>query len=480
MPTTARGILPFLKKNDAPSSLLKITIPSFSVTGVKTPRALLEKEIVGKKLLIEGPVIEINYTNAGKDSARTVPAKEIYEQLLGNLDLIKIDTVEIRDAQITTSNLKTGKKNIEFINTFIQLINVAVDRKTGSDSGEILFAQQLFLECEKLSWQSKNRLYDYSADSIAVNSVTNTVSAKRFRIDPLLNENAFVKSLPTQDDRFDFNFNNIRLRKVNIPKLFDEHIMADSILIASASFKIYRDLSIARDKKNRVGSYPHQLLEKIPVSFDVKKLLLSNTYVEYKEKNKITSQAGKVRFHNVSATFTNVTNNTETIEKNKVMTVDIHSRFLDKAPLTATWVFYLQHPKGRFDLKGKLGSIAAKDVTILTEPMGPAKMEDGLIRSLHFDLKGNNYTMDGTVKMLYNDLKIALLEKEEEGTKKLDKKDVASLVANIIIRKNNPGKIKDEVRVINIHQDRDTNRSIFHFVWKAIFKGIKETAGISK
>ncbi|MGZ8559731.1 MAG: hypothetical protein ACXWWC_15415, partial [Chitinophagaceae bacterium] len=191
-----------LEKNDAPPTLLKINIPSIRVTGVKTPRALLDKEIVGKKLLITNPVIEIIYTKAGKDSARNIPTKEVYKQILGDPNLIKIDTIEISGAQITTSNIKTGKKNIQISNSFIRLVDVAIDEKTGNDPNQLLFAKQLFFACEKFTWLSKNKRYNYSVDSISLNSVSKAITVKRFSMAPGLGENAFVKSLPTQDDRF--------------------------------------------------------------------------------------------------------------------------------------------------------------------------------------------------------------------------------------------------------------------------------------
>jgi hypothetical protein len=468
-----------VKNNDAPPTLLNITIPSIIVSGVKTPRALIDKEIVGKKLLITNPVIDIIYTNAGKDSARNIPTTEVYEQILGGMDMIQIDTVEINGAQITTSNLKTGKKNVQFINTSIRLIDVSVDENSGKNPDQLLFAKQLFLESEKISFPSEDRPYNYVIDSVSLNSMTNSVHVKKFSINPLLGENAFVKSLPTQDDRFDFSINNIRLRNLDIHQLFNENIIADSILIGSASLKIYRDLSLPRDKKSRVGKYPHQLLDKIPVSLQVKKMVMSNTFLEYKEKSKITNQSGKVQFHNVSAIITNLTNNKDAVKADNVMRADISTNFLNKAPLKVVWQFYLQNPKGRFDIKGNLGKLAASEINALIEPMGPAKMEKGEIKSLQFNFEGNNYGADGTVKMLYNDLKLAVLEKDK-GSKELDKKSLTSFVANIIIKNNNPSNEKDEPRVANVHFDRDTNRSIFHLAWKSIFKGIRETVGIKK
>jgi hypothetical protein len=80
---------------------------------------------------------------------------------------------------------------------------------------------------------------------------------------------------------------------------------------------------------------------------------------------------------------------------------------------------------------------------------------------------------------VYDDLKIYVLERDK-GSKELDKKTLATIAANIIIKNSNPQRKKDEPRVIEVQMERDTNRSIFYLVWKSLFKGIKETAGIKK
>jgi len=467
------------KTSAAPAILLRINIESIEVSGVKTPRALVDKEIVGKKIHITNPSIQILYTGEGKDSSRVVPDKEVYEQILGDLNLIKVDTVEISGAEIVTRTLKTGKENVRLKNTFIRLIDVAVDSAASKDKSRLVFAKQIVLSAERISWVAENGLYNYVSDSIEINTAEKSAYAKNFLVKPILGENAFVKSLPTQDDRFDFSFNRIAIYKLNMPELFNEQIIADSIYIKTASLKIYRDVSIPRDKKNRVGWYPHQVLEKIPVPIKIKKIILPNAFVEYKEKNPRSNQAGKVQFYNTQTTLTNVTNDKEAIRENNTLTAAIATRFLNKAALNVVWQFYLGHPKGRFDVKGNLGPMLFADASVVTEPMGPAKLEEGRLNNLQFKLEGNDYSMNGTVKMLYDGLKVAVLEKEE-GTKKLDKKTVASIAANIIIKNSNPTKEKEDPKIVTVQMERDTNRSIFYLAWKSLFKGIKETVGIKK
>lgn len=461
-----------------PSLLISIDIPELTVTGVKTPRALVDNEIVGSKVEIKNPVIDIQYTNQGKDSARNAPGREVYEEILGNLDLIQLDTVLITGAKIKTRNLKTGRSLVQVQDITISLVDVKVDSSGHVDQSRYLFAKQLSLNAGNISWMSANKMYSFRATNLAINSGAKDLTIESFQMDPTLDEQAFVDALPTQDDRFDFSFRRITLKDIDLQKLFNEVIEAQSLVINSSSFKIYRDLAIPRDKKNRVGTYPHQVIDNLPLPTKIGKVILSNSFVEYKERNHISRQSGKVQFYNVNATITNFTNDKKTIAGNNVMMADVSSSFLNKTSLKTRWTFYILHPKGRFNVAGSLGPIEATELNPLTEPMGPATIKKGKINSLDFDLEGHDYGMDGTVRMLYEDLKVALLEKDK-GAKELDKKFLTSLVANMVIKNDNPNN-NEEPRVSQVHFDRDTNRSIFHLLWKTIFKGVRETVGIKK
>lgn len=464
--------------DDAPPTLLDIHIPSIIVSGVKTPRALIDKEIVGKNLQINDPVINIIYTYSGRDSLRNTPTREVYEQILGNLNLIKIDTLTISNAKIFTRDIKTGETKVELMNTTVRLLDVSVDSAAWKDTTRLLFSRQVDISAGGITWKSKERPYSFGLDSVQLNSATGQISVGRFHVDPLLPEDKFIQSLPKQDDRFDFSVKGIKIVGMNFPALFTEQLFADTIKAESASFKIYRDLGYKRGIRGPVKLFPHQSMVKAPIPFRVKRIILANTFIEYKERAVISRQAGKVQFYNSYATITNLTNRQDVAAENNMLSIDISTRFLNKAPLRVTWKFYLFNPNGRFDIVGNLGAMPATAVNALSVPMGPARIEKGQINSLSFNLQGNNANMTGDVKMLYDDLKVSLLQKDEESNK-LEKKKLASLAANIMIKNSNPNK-KDPPRVAHVIFQRDTHRSIFHLSWKSLFTGIKESAGIKK
>lgn len=161
-----------------------------------------------------------------------------------------------------------------------------------------------------------------------------------------------------------------------------------------------------------------------------------------------------------------------------MMKATVNSSFLNKTPLQTNWTFYLFHPRGRFDVAGTIGSIDGQALNTLAEPMGPASIEEGRLNGMTFKLHGNDHSMNGSVKMLYENLDVAMLEKDK-GATETDKKFLTSLIANIVIKNSNP-KGDDEIRVQEVHLSRDINRSLFNLCWKTIFKGIQGTVGIKQ
>jgi len=466
------------KLGTAPSILMSIVIPEINVSGVQTARVLIDNEIVGRKLEIKNPVVNIIYTNPGKDSLPDAPPKKIFEQILGNLNLIQADTILISGAQITTRSQGVKKTSIRIQDVSMKMVDVKVDSAGNADTTRMLFAKEISITCGKLTWVSANKFYNYIVDSISINSASSHLGVKSFRVVPVLDEDAFVRTIPLQDYRYDFLFSNIRMQNISMTQLFEENIYADSVLIDAASLKIYCDVTVQSDKTNRVENYPLHVIDAIPLPTRVGKIILSDGFVEYKERSRITRQSGKVQFYNIYTNISNITNDKNVIAVNEVMTAEVSGSFLNRTPLKTTWLFYLLHPKGRFDVSGTLGAMDATLFNPLTVPMGPTRINKGMLNKLEFHLQGNDQGMNGRVKMLYDDLNITMLEKDKE-TKELDRKTLQSILANIIIINSNPRKNKD-VRIMQVHVDRNINNSIFYLSWQAIFKGMRETVGINQ
>jgi hypothetical protein len=118
-----------------------------------------------KEIRNKESIIDLQYTYKGEDSTRIVPTQEIYRQILGNMDMIQIDSVLITGAQLRTSNRNTGKLMIEVKNIDLSLLDVKVDSIADADTTRFLFSKGFNVNVAKIAWPSPNRLYDYIAET---------------------------------------------------------------------------------------------------------------------------------------------------------------------------------------------------------------------------------------------------------------------------------------------------------------------------
>jgi hypothetical protein len=462
------------KKN--PSVLLRLNIPKLDITGVKTPKALLNKELEGGKIEILNPTIEIELSHSSNDTTVDDPGKDISKELLGKLLKIEVDSIHVSGANLVVRNRETQKIAFKVDHVSLLFTDLLIDSLTKNDTSRILFSRQFDMACDEIQLPSKDKNYRLLIEKLGFTSRHNTFHIGSIRLIPQLSETEFAASFPTQKDRYDFMLEGISLVNIDRGSLWHKRLVADNLIIEKSSFKIFRDLSYPRDSISRVGKYPQQQLMQLPIPILIKRAIISRSFIEYKEKNPKSDSAGKVQFFDVHATIDHITNMKDAIASDNKCAVLFRAKFLDEAPVDARLSLLLKAPNGKFSIEGEMGAIGAQSLNPLTEPMGLARMEKGNIEKLHFNLTATDSSSSGTLVILYTGLKISLLKKDKDKNK-YDKKGLASLAANIFIKNSNPGG-DGKTRTENVHYRRALNKSFFNLIWKSIYTGVKQTAGV--
>lgn len=472
--TTVYRQLEAEKRN--PSILIRATIPQLDILGVKTPKALLSKQIEGRSISITNPTIEILTSEKQKDTTIHDPSKDLSTQLLEKFTKISIDSVAILHGDILVRNIDAKTPKVQGKDISCSLTDLLIDSLSVKDSSRIFFSRTLEIASRDLILPSKNKKYQLGLHEVKFTSRHDELSIKNFRLTPLLSEEAFAASYIYSKDRYDFDLEDIHLTGIDRRSAWHKTLEADTMTIGKSSFKIYRDLTHPHDTLSRVGRYPQQQLMQVAIPLNIKKVIFNNSFIEYKEVGAKSDSAGKLRFYDVSATLSNVTNMRRHFAQNDHCLLNFRAKLLNIAPVTARVDMILHDPHGRFTIEGDIGSIATTDLNPLTQPMGLAKMEKGQIDRLHFNFTGNDSSAHGQLTMLYHDIKITLLKKDKDEDK-FNKKGIPTLLANIIIKKDNPKK-GDDPRTVDVHFNRILNKSFFNLIWKTIFTGIKESVGM--
>jgi hypothetical protein len=270
-------------------------------------------------------------------------------------------------------------------------------------------------------------------------------------------------------DRYDVKLNSVVCRNVDFNDLLKGELNIGTIETSNNYFKVFMDISYPPANENKVGKYPNQLLFKVKTPVRIGKLILQNTLIEYKEKNPRSDSSGRVRFENSNLVVTNITNRPK--GKNEICEWNFSSNLLGKVKVRSHMNFYLnEQDKGRFDISGSMDPANAEVFNIISRPMALMNFDRGIIKGAAFNLTGDNYHVKGTVNTSYEDLKISLLKKKQND--KVKKKNFLSIVANLLVKGSNKKKAANQEVQVNL--PRNTTKSFFYNLWKAIFTGIRD------
>ncbi len=460
---------------DNPPMIVKITIPELIIRGVKTPKAMINKKIEGRRLEISSPEIIFYFSKATKDSLPKKEQKAIYEQLLGDLNLISVDTVMVTSANMKFMDYDENREIANSKNLSITLNDILIDSANSEDNSRFFFSKRAHLIADSFSLSTKDNTYRFEADSLDFNSEGNSFHFKSFNVIPLMSESGYAKFVKTQKDRFNIRSNDIRINGVNLEQLQNGSLQAEELRLGSVSLKIFRDLSYPRDKKNRVGTFPHQAIMKVPFPLAIGRLVAGPADIELKQKNPKSDDKGTILFLNSSIDASNITNIKEQLDKDNHLKIKARTKFMGLTSIDADFNLRLGDPNGRFTLKGNATGFNAVKLNDILEPLGLAKVERAKVNGLRFNLGFTDYKGSGTVVFLYDDLKMTLLRRDS-AEDKIEKRKLVSFISNIVLKNSNPSRGK--TRTASPVFQRDPNKSFFHLIWFTIFTGVKETVGM--
>ncbi len=155
--------------------LLDVTIRSITIKGVKTGKALAGNEMIGDSVDIDNPVILAYFLKPIKKETKIdAEAKEVYEQILGKLDLIQVKHVSIKNAEVHAINFIDHERQFDIINASINLYDVRIDSVHSEDTSRVLF-------CREASFQT-DQFTSYNANRNELNVSNITFSGKEQRL----------------------------------------------------------------------------------------------------------------------------------------------------------------------------------------------------------------------------------------------------------------------------------------------------------
>ena len=437
------------------------------LNNISTDAFVLKQQLKADQLVSDGGLLTF-YRTKNKKADVTSDGIEIDNNYF---DEALLNSITIGNTKVMVYD-KTNAAAAPFILTNVKFKAVDIQKvSTGVTIKNLIKTSSWALSADGFNFPSEDKNYNMKVGAFEINSTRSSLNISSFAVVPKLTEDAFSKSIAYQKDLYNISIKNIELNGVDIKTLVAEQRLIAETAGLQLTLKVFNDRTVTPNPASKVGKYPHQLIQKVKMPINIKKLIIKDSYVAYKEKGAISEKTGVVFFKNVNGTVNNVTNIKSAIALNNIMTVNATASFLGVSAIQTNWQLPLNTTTGAFTISGTGGSYNATALNQFSEPLGMVAIKKGTFNKLTFNLTGNNLMAKGSSTLLYKDLKLTVLKPDSAATKK---KVLVSFLANFLVINNNPQN--GTIRTNDVTQERDITKSFFYLVWKSIFAAAKKTA----
>lgn len=465
-----------LKQNNiAPPSLYTFSAEYVRLSAIDFRSLYLRRELDVGLLMVNQPKLKLVKDLDIKQPEQKSGSKNLYQLISKVFRSVTVDEIKVVDGDVVYKRTKGTKTTTIEINNFTILLDeVLVDSLSNIDSSRFFYAKNIRVQVDNYIYSTPNKQYDLKIGQFNLSTKDSSILLQNVAMIPRYSKLEFAHKVGEQIDRFNIKADSVSIAGVQLKTLlFDERIIADHITIIKPTIESFRDKNVPRRNLKRKLLF-HEMLQQVPHEVFVKKIYLSDGYVEYTELPDGSKNPGTVYFSNLKGTFSNVTNIIDA--QRPYITVDANAFLMGSGVLEAEFKLPVDPKQPQFIVSGSIKSMDLRRLSPAVEKLAFVKIKSGSLSRMSFTINANPVSSKTYMKFLYDDLEIQLLNKQTGTT---ENQGLASTVVNaLIIEKSNP--VYDvPPRIANVSYSRDQTRSIFNFLWKSLFTALKPSVGVS-
>ncbi|TDQ09241.1 hypothetical protein [Pedobacter metabolipauper] len=468
-----------LKK--APNNIYYITLKRLTIKDFHPQRLLKHKKLNIDVLLFDHPdVTMINRQFEFNEVKNSFPEKTPYDYISDYLKELRIRTVDFKNMRFKYVNQNLPVPKIDSVNNLnITLKDWLIDPHSAQDQSRIYLLKDISINLNNYTFASPDSLYHINLNQLNFKASSGKLNINSFSVVPRYDEMAFGQVSGFSKKRLNIQMSDISMSGINLPLyILKQELEAKEMNIANGFVSIFNNNALPLKKEDRFELFPHQLMQTMTSKFSVKRLNVKDVDISYAEFDRDSRQRGVITFNRTSGTISNVTNREKDKTKHPYMLADLTSYMMGRGKLDVNFRFDLQAKDGAFTYSGVLGPMEGRVLNRITKPLGMVEVRSGAVKKLEFKIEANNHIANGDLRFAFNDLSLGLLKKHEEENR-LVKQGWMSFIANaMIINSDNPNNAGIFIHA-PIHYEREPKGSLFSFIWKTLFTGIKASVGVT-
>ena len=420
---------------------------------------------------IQNPIVKAtNNSRSQKKEKKSANTKDIYDDLEALAKRISIGNISIENANVNYDRpLKDSPTKFQQLNnTNLNIAGLNVDNTNKSYS-----LDDITFNTKDFHIPIADGFYTIRVDSIGMSKQQGVLSLNQIALIPAYPKMEFAYRNPQHKDWFDVTVGNVTLSGIDLPTYFSEKVLnADNLRVSDVVLKNFKTQKI--EIKHNIMPMIYEGLQNLPIKLSIKDTDVRNFSVFYEELPKKGDVPAKIFLTGMNGHLIDLTNIVS--EPDQFIQLDADGYFMGNGYFTAQWMIPVSKENDCFMLDGYLREFDLTNLNQLITPMAPAEIKSGLVKSAKFQIKASSINANVDMILLYNDLQLAVLKKNDYDSPN----KFLTRVVNTVLKKNNPNKPNKEPRESHAFIVRNPYHSTFNYFWQILQPPLVESVGISQ
>lgn len=465
------------RANRAPNNVLNIAVKTLTLSELKVQRTSGGLRMQIGNMLVDSTAIQINNTHRVYNVNRKAEKHgKLFSMVQSLLKMSNIQRLSMRNLTFVyvNQNYEQPKR------TAIKNLNVDLSGLTATEKDSAGLKGTL-ISLQKYRVATRDSLYHLDASNIAFFPQMRRMTIERIELNPRLSRQAFYRQVKHAKDRVYILQKDISLKGVDIAKLLKtQQLHIGSMNVGYSLVEVYNNYNYPRRlPKKRSNPYPNQQLQLLAFDLTIDTMRIKNSDTYFKVLAMKTDKLSRIDINNCIGEIYNITNNKDAIATNKYMSGTMRYKMMGVAFSRSDMKFNLADKDGAFSYTTRMGSIDATVLNRFASPYALMAVKSGKINKMYFHIDANEFNAKGKLDCYYQDMKYAVLKKDDD-TKEIKERKLVSALSNVMLPNDNPtkgGKFKEGP--INI--TRPPDMSFFGLLSKAMLDGMtSSTTGMEQ
>lgn len=459
-----------------------IKLSSLEITGFSLWNALVSKKLnISRVFLRIGDFHLIREPQAYNDNKQSDEDNLLYDKIKEVFKVVTIGEIVGERINFKLSKLADGQSDTLAVDSIhITVSDFLLDERSVHDSTRLWYAKGIVLNIPNFEYDIPNSVYKVQFDLFHIDSKSRQATFKKIALVPRISKSAYFQTDKENKALITLKFDSLHLEDMDLSRMMAQKLFYSKYAyIKGGSALFQKDKRYQKDNVLKIGQAPHQQVMKFDQLLQFDTIFVEGVDISYSEHSAKYDQVGTITFEQAVGNITNFTNDTVQLVQDKFMRANLRAKVMGAGLLRAQFSFDMLSEIGSHTYKGTLGQMPAAPFNGILTPLLNLEFASGNIHRISFDMQGTDYRNWGEFRFDYDDARINLLHKSEEGNKG-SKKDVLSFLINqFLVNDSNPDP-DGTYRIAQVDHTRVPEYSHFKTIWKALFEGIQQCVGLSK